>query len=411
MLVYYFGRLYYSAPLVWLSASAVFFAAPAGVLIWRLLNSSEYGVKNLPDEVIAWLWVALDHALAGTLLSGVLWSFMTYNLTPGYLHSGRAELYALRAASALLVACGAICLVAQLLPRAVLAASTTLYVGLSINLSCWWASLWLNLQSNGIFSLLPQSLLHLLKHERPVDWLRRDMWGIFLERCRQLVPLLLLPEEDLDRGLAILPPSLRARLEQRGLAHAVLPTALCQLLEPWERGPDYLRVRPVPLVPRRERMPHANGQQRRSHQQRRHLQRSSSRERLGTIPEASASDDDTVDNRSSQGENSSVRPPVQLPAPPQVCAPEWLLLYAMRRHVISTISARLRSAPATSALTVATLAAALLAGRHGLSPRRRRELLVSFLTRLLPAAALATYGYRLLHGPDGRGRRSQARAA
>ena len=160
----------------------------------------------------------------------------------------KPELLALRGTSAVIVAAASTTLVVQVLPRLVLASATALYVGLSLNLGCWWASLWLRLQTDGLAAHLPPSVRRALLHERPIDWLRRSDWTEMVLRARQMLPLLLLPDGELRHGLAQLPPRLRRRLERPGLA-ALLPITARQLLEPWASGPDLLRVRPLPISP------------------------------------------------------------------------------------------------------------------------------------------------------------------
>ena len=179
MLFYLFGELYYSVPLVWLSSAVLLAAVPGGILAWHASSS-------LPAEWLPVASMALNHACAATLLSGSLYWIIPYNLDPGFcVAAGQPELFALRAVSALVASCAAISLVA-LLPQPVLYLGTVTYVGLSINLSCWWSSLWLHLQSGGLASLLPPSLLHVLAHERPIDFLRRNMLSELLSTCRQV---------------------------------------------------------------------------------------------------------------------------------------------------------------------------------------------------------------------------------
>lgn len=368
------GRLYYSTPLVWISAATLVLAAPAALFALHTLDATSVSLS-------AWapFWRMLDLVLATTLLSGALWHFMVINLTPGFLHSGRPELYALRAASAMLVACGAVCLVAQLLPRPVLAACATLFVGVSINFSCWWAALWLHLQNSGGFALLPRPVRHALKNERLVDLLRRDVVSLFFARCRQLLPLLVLPDDELECGLALLPPTLRARLERRGLAHALLPDALCELLEPWEQGPDYLCVRPLRLaMPWRDSSASVGGVDANSagfsgsHRRQSHSHH---------LADGRRKDDAGSTGKAQPPDLAAAAPPPPLQG--RSHAPEWLLLIALRRHVLGALRAQLRAAPCASAIAVGALATAF-GGRMGaalrLSPRQRQQL----VTRLSP---------------------------
>ena len=170
----------------------------------RPSNARQYQVT---DESRALLLLATDYLLAATLLSGVLCNFLYYSLMAGFLTADRSELCLLRAISSLVAAAGAVYLVA-LLPRPVLVASTAVYLGVSLNFSCWWAAIWLQLQTKGVGAVLPADLAHALRNERPIDWLRRKSPDLsFFSKLRQVVTLLLLPEEDLDRALALLPPS------------------------------------------------------------------------------------------------------------------------------------------------------------------------------------------------------------
>ena len=269
----------------------------------------------------------------------------------------------LRALSAALAALGAVNLTTQILPRPVLAASTVLYLGVSLNLSCWWSAVWLQLQADGLASQLPDWLAHTLLEERPVDWLRRDFLGLLLLRCRQLIPILLLADDDLDAGLRLLPPSLRAQLEERGgLKRLLLPSAVRQLLEPWERGPDYLRVRPLedyswrvsmsPPPPPTHTITHSSvavAAMATPRQQQRQQEQEQEQERRHPLP-----------------------------------APEWLVLYALRRHATRALRERLFGPPdatfasrARRAALAAAIAAALAIGaRFAMRPpSRRRQLL------------------------------------
>ena len=133
-----------------LSACVVAGAVPAAILALRQLI-------DLPPEFIPPLLLAVDHALAATLVTGVLWCLIKCSCNAG-LHSVRSELYCLRVVSSLLAAGGATCLVVQLLPRQVLVACTALYIGLSLNFSCWRAALRLHVHDAGLVSILPARL-------------------------------------------------------------------------------------------------------------------------------------------------------------------------------------------------------------------------------------------------------------
>ena len=241
MIIYYFGKVYYSRTLSWACTTLVLLSVPAAALAWHWRPH-----ECLSQESQALAMLAVDYWLAATLLSGPLWYLLAYSFAR--MDDDQPELLALRGTSAVIVAAASTTLVVQVLPRLVLASATALYVGLSLNLGCWWASLWLRLQTDGLAAHLPPSVRRALLHERPIDWLRRSDWTEMVLRARQMLPLLLLPDGELRHGLAQLPPRLRRRLERPGLA-ALLPNTARQLLEPWASGPDLLRVRPLPISP------------------------------------------------------------------------------------------------------------------------------------------------------------------
>ncbi|KOO35219.1 hypothetical protein Ctob_012724 [Chrysochromulina tobinii] len=233
MIIYYFGKVYYSRTLSWACTTLVLLSVPAAALAWHLRPH-----ECLSQESQALAMLAVDYWLAATLLSGPLWYLLAYSFAR--MDDDQPELLALRGTSAVIVAAASTTLVVQVLPRLVLASATALYVGLSLNLGCWWASLWLRLQTDGLAAHLPPSVRRALLHERPIDWLRRSDWTEMVLRARQMLPLLLLPDGELRHGLAQLPPRLRRRLERPGLA-ALLPNTARQLLKPWATGPDLLR--------------------------------------------------------------------------------------------------------------------------------------------------------------------------
>ena len=374
MLIYYGWRLYYCAPLVWASTLSLLAAAPLYLYGRQMLD--EYQVT---DESRALLLLATDYLLSATLLSGVLCNFLYYSLMAGFLTADRSELYLLRAISSFVTAAGAVYLVA-LLPRPVLVASTAVYLGVSLNFSCWWAAIWLQLQTKGVGAVLPPDLAHALRNERPIDWLRRKSPDLsFFSKLRQVVTLLLLPEEDLDRALALLPPSLRERLQRRGLEHS-LPAPLSSLCAPWSKGPDYLRVRHVELL-----NGHSNG----------HSSNNNHHADAGSRPEASIARAPAIDA-------------------PRASAPEWLLLYALRRQMtraclgdratnfLGTRRANLVLAGGAAAFFAASVAISSAAGsvaaQAALDGSRRRRL-IALGKRLMPSAApvvLAAVGYLLI---------------
>lgn len=357
--IFSFGRLYYSARLTWLFASAMSLALPAGFAL-AFLYWPQLDILLASQPLLSSL---LDHWLSATLLSGALWHFVTYSMTPGFLTDGRPELFVLRASSALVAALGAINLVTQLLPRPVLAASTVLYIGFSINCSCWWSAIILELQSDGLVSLLPSSLIHLLMHERPVDWLRRDFFSTVVLRCRQLLPIMMLPEEDLHHGLTQLPPSLREMLEERGgLRKLFLPTFVAQLLEPWQRGPDYLRVRPLSDFTWKVEPPatllRLNGS---AHNHVTAMSPGGTTTIVAAVEEVEAAAEE-------ERQRASTLP-----------APEWLIIYALRRHAARKLREKVFGGPdasfaqkARNALLAAAVAAAVAYGVSHFGGSRRR---------------------------------------
>ena len=358
MIVCVCGELYYSAWLAWISVAIILAAAPAGCYVWHFVN--------LPPEWIPVAWSALDHLCAATLLSSLLYWFNLCNLTSEYYACAkRPELLALRVISSLVASGAAISLV-TLLPRPVLTASAALYIALSLNLSSWWSALWLELQDGGLGSLLPPPLVHLLVHERPLDWLRRNMFGAVLLRCRQLAPLLVLPEQDLHHGLSLLPPDLRQALERRGLGHLLLPASVRRvLLEPWASGPQYLRVRPLRLSSAPLELFNIT------------------RETSGGAIAASASNGSCHHHRSclnsggeaelDECEQGAPQQAVQRMGEPRLAprhapaaarfAPEWLVLYALRRHCsLALVGERLlERMPSPTSIAVGIGAVAALA--------------------------------------------------
>ncbi len=340
MLFYAYGRLYYVPILSWLTAATLLAAPFVGYKLWLLR-------VGLNSEQVEALLGAADYGMAGTLMSGVLYYFISYNLVP----DGRFELYLLRAASALLASAALLVLTVQLLSRPVLAASAALYAGASLNVSCWWTALMLRLQDGGLGELLPEPLHYVLLEMRPIDWLRSNSWTVLVTRLRQLVPVMLLPDDELHHAMELLPPEARERLLQRGL-HAELPRLISQLVRPWAAGPDFLRVR---------------------------------RLSLSGLARQSSSPSTAAPQLGSGGGPATTS---------QVGAPEWLLLYALRRHVTRSLRRRigplLDPAPnrpahlrAALALAVAIAAGRLLAG---VGTARRRKLW--YLMRRLAQFAL-----------------------
>ena len=272
MLVYVFGRMYYSAEAVWATSAFVAASLPVGVWLLRL-------EQCLLDE--QWLAV-LDWALAAMLLNGVLWPFLQFNLTPG----GRADLYGLRATSALLASAALVALCVHSFSRMQLALLNAFYLGLTLNLASWSSALWLRMQPSGLAGLLLSDRVLQMVRTRPlVQWLREPLFQVSLLKLRQIVPLLLVPDEHLQTALSALPPGLRRKLRQpilvraapplppRGyprdclrksvstlvatalraralapMSQAEVPQTVREVLQPWAEGPGHLCVRKVGLV-------------------------------------------------------------------------------------------------------------------------------------------------------------------
>ncbi|KAL1520984.1 hypothetical protein AB1Y20_022542 [Prymnesium parvum] len=387
MLLCYYGRLFYSAPLVWATSALLVLslALAAAVYVYE-------PAVSLSDTSRAWLLLVADHTLAGILLSSVLYSFILVNFTP---NGGRVELFVLRCVSALLVSGASIALAVQLMPRNVLAASTVLYLGVSLNASCWWASLWLFLQKDGLAPLLPESLRDALLRDRLLDWLRQPFdYALLVQRLRQMLPLLVLPEEELHRGLALLPPELRARLQRPGLLNmeGEIPRRLRAVLEPWSEGPDYLRVRPLQLPAPSST---AAGKGTNGHVN-----------YAGRAPgEAAPQDRAATDGRREGRPRAERRAAATVGQVWQAIemrqslleGPEWLILYALRRHVERFVRGKVEAAlasTATKAKLVLVLAAALAAAKYLRQPARARQLQM-LLRKLLVSAAPAAVVYLL----------------
>jgi len=352
MIIYYFGKVYYSRTLSWACTTLVLLSVPAAALAWHLRPH-----ECLSQESQALAMLAVDYWLAATLLSGPLWYLLAYSFAR--MDDDQPELLALRGTSAVIVAAASTTLVVQVLPRLVLASATALYVGLSLNLGCWWASLWLRLQTDGLAAHLPPSVRRALLHERPIDWLRRSDWTEMVLRARQMLPLLLLPDGELRHGLAQLPPRLRRRLERPGLA-ALLPNTARQLLEPWAMGPDLLRVRPLPISPldvvaARPPAPASTTPNGYAHG-------TSASPAAAAVSAYRYDDDEEEDEEEEAGEVEEEEADGELAAapaaglarrPPSRAAvgaaaaaatspPEWLLLYAVRCHVSRMVRDRLQ---------------------------------------------------------------------
>jgi hypothetical protein len=236
MLMYLNQCMYYSTEAVWATAAFILAALPVGVYILRL------EVCLLGESWLA----ALDWVMAAILVNGMLTPFLQWNLTPG----GRPDLYALRSASALLTSAALIGLCVHSLSRMQLLLCNGLYVGISLNLASWSSALWLHLQPLGLGGLLlPDQWLHALRTKPLLQWLREYAAApVTLLQLRQVVPLLIVPDEHLETALEVLPAALRHRLAQPPLAE--LPQPVREVMQPWEEGPGHLRVRQLGLLVR-----------------------------------------------------------------------------------------------------------------------------------------------------------------
>ena len=370
--------MYYARVLTWLLVAALVVAPIVGHRLW-----SRGGLAMGGEEAAAALRIA-DYYMACTLCSGALYWFLLYSLTSS---STYPELYALRCASALLAAVALVELTVQALPRPVLAAATALYVGLSLNVCCWWASLVLRLQTTGLGGLLPEGLVHVLLQMRWLDWLRSDSFTVFLGQCRQLMPVVFLPEDELHLAVERLPPELRERILTPGIQQH-LPDGLRNLVRPWAAGPDGLRVRHVSLLPGGDP---SSGRHRGEH---------------GA----------NGGGGGGGGVHGGGGGAVTGPPPAPLGAPEWLLLYALRRHAMRAARRRadlVLSGDRTHLGAALGLGAALWFGRLAprLEPARRRMLLTLARRLLSGALPIGLLCYAISNGGRSGLRRRMAAAA
>ena len=322
MLVYWDGRMYYSSTTVWCTSALLTALLPAGV--W-LLRAEQCVLEE------KWL-AALDWVLAAFMVNGLLTPMLQWNLTP----SGRADLYVLRSVSAVLSSAALIALTVHTLTRTQLALSTALYVGISCNLASWSSAFWLHMQATGLGGLLPVGVRHTLRTKPLLQWLRDDYLTTCFQQLRRIAPLVLLPAEHLEAALAVMPPELRDRLQQPLVAE--LPAPVRELVQPWQDGPGHLRVRSfcLPKLSLRETNNHH-------------------------------------DHRDEPPADAAALP---RPAAPvgriNDCAPEWVYVYVLRRHLRTRFRA-LWTADTRRAALLALLAAAAtsrLSARRGAASAR-----------------------------------------
>lgn len=155
-----------------------------------------------------------------------------------------------RALSALVVAASLVELVVYLLGRTVLLLGAAIYLAVLINVMSFAAELSPTLQESGVLGFLPEALQNVLLHKSLLDVLLTGAsaakqapvsdpddacdtsYTSYLTKARALVPLLLLPPEERDAALAILPPELLGRLRQP-LIKSTVPSSLQSWLRPW----------------------------------------------------------------------------------------------------------------------------------------------------------------------------------
>ena len=322
MLVYWDGRMYYSSTTVWCTSALLTALLPAGV--W-LLRAEQCVLEE------KWL-AALDWVLAAFMVNGLLTPMLQWNLTP----SGRADLYVLRSVSAVLSSAALIALTVHTLTRTQLALSTALYVGISCNLASWSSAFWLHMQATGLGGLLPVGVRYTLRTKPLLQWLRDDYLTTCFQQLRRIAPLVLLPAEHLEAALAVMPPELRDRLQQPLVAE--LPAPVRELVQPWQDGPGHLRVRPfcLPKLSLRETNNHH-------------------------------------DHRDEPPADAAGLPRLAAPAGRiNDCAPEWVYVYVLRRHLRTRFRA-LWTADTRRAALLALLAAAAtsrLSARRGAASAR-----------------------------------------
>ena len=97
MIIYYFGKVYYSRTLSWACTTLVLLSVPAAALAWHWRPH-----ECLSQESQALAMLAVDYWLAATLLSGPLWYLLAYSFAR--MDDDQPELLALRGTSAVIVA-------------------------------------------------------------------------------------------------------------------------------------------------------------------------------------------------------------------------------------------------------------------------------------------------------------------
>jgi hypothetical protein len=337
MLLYWDGRLFYSDALVWAAVGSLASIVPCFLALraWPSL---------LPSEPVL---QALDFVLSAVALNSVLGAWLRWSLLPGWV-ADRPALYALRATSALVGSASLVWLLVQTMPRHLLAGTALFSTCLSYNSACWSAALWLYLQDRGLAILLPQPVRDILLTTPPIELLIPEAsLTQILSRFWQLVGLLLIPRADRPAALERLAPDFRARLTQPGI-QAELPSQLTDLVKPWSEGPGYLRVRPLSQA---------------------------------LSPDA--------DEDAGAGQHTRVAPAKPALAPrARLDAPEWLLFFVLRQHIMRALCGGARSTLRRYGLRAARVLAVAMVGLLLVRYRRVfRRVLPSKLHRLALMAA------------------------
>lgn len=329
MLIYWDGRLFYSDALVWAAAGSLASIVPCALALraWPSLWPSEPVLQ------------ALDFVLSALALNGVLGAWLRWSLLPGWV-ADRPALYALRATSAIVGSASLVWLLVQMMPRHILAATALFSACVSYNSACWSAAVWLHLQDRGLAFLLPQPVRDVLLSTPPIELLIPDAsLTQMVSRFWQLLGVLLIPRADRPAALERLAPDFRARLTQPGI-QAELPAPLTDLVKPWSEGPSYLRVRPL-------------------------------RQALSPGEEPSA-------------EHSRAAPAKPAPAArARLDAPEWLLFFVLRQHIMRALCGGARSTLRRYGVRAARMLAVAMVGLLLIRYRRTfRRVLPSKLLRL-----------------------------
>ena len=220
MLTFADGKMHYSDTASWVVAGTL----PVVLLAALLVPSLE------PEGQVARLslWV-LDRMLAFLPLHfpipiGVQYLEMNCAAARGSVASTRA----LRVSASLVCGTCVIEAIVAILGRKVLMLAVVLYIGLILLGLGWSAEFVFAMQHGGLVSLLPSGLRHSIEHRSILDLITsgREMGptvdgqssslhpATWIASARTLAPLLLLPREDQEAALALLPLEMSDRLQQ-----------------------------------------------------------------------------------------------------------------------------------------------------------------------------------------------------